>query len=156
MTHPNATLGTLLRTLLDRLDPDVEAAYRSAGLDFRPRFTPVLRALVEHGPQRIKDIATASGQTHSAVSQTVSALQARDWVRLVPGKDSRERIVHLTSSAQARLPALRTQWARTARAAASLDADLGQSLEEVLRRALQALEARSFGERMGERHTDTI
>lgn len=148
MTLPNATLGTLLRALLDRLDPEVEAAYRAAGLDFRPRFTPVLRALDKHGPQRIKDIAAASGLSHSAVSQTVSALQARNWVRLVPGKDSRERFVHPTRACQAKLPALRKQWARTARAAASLDADLGQSLEDVLRQALRALQTRSFGERM--------
>lgn len=148
MTYPNATLGTLLRALLDRLDPEVEAAYRAAGLDFRPRFTPVLRALVEQGPQRIKDISVASGLSHSAVSQTVAALQARNWVRLVSGKDGRERIVHLTRASRARLPALREQWARTARAAASLDADLGHPLEDVLRQALHALETRSFGERM--------
>jgi len=46
------------------------------------------------------------------------------------------------------LPALQAQWQATARAARSLDADLGQSLEQVLRDALQALEQRPFAQRL--------
>ena len=43
MTRVDSSLGTLLRTLIDALDGDVERAYAQAGLDFRPRFTPVVR-----------------------------------------------------------------------------------------------------------------
>jgi len=148
MTMPNATLGTLLRSLLDQLDPAVEAEYAKLGLDYRPRFTPVIRALAKGGPMRIKDIAAGSGLSHSAVSQTVTALVARDWVRLEAGEDSRERIVHLTGYAKAQLPRLKRQWDATAKAAASLDADLGLPLEQVLRDALAALEKTSFAQRL--------
>lgn len=145
---PDATLGTLLRSLLEALDPAVEAQYNALGLDYRPRFTPVIRALDREGPMRIKDIATRSGVSHSAVSQTVSALVARNWVVLKAGEDSRERIVHLTDDAITRLPRLKRQWRATASAAASLDDDLGFSLEQVLRDALTALEKESFGSRL--------
>ena len=145
---PNATLGTLLRSLLDELDPAVEAEYANLGLDFRPRFTPVIRALMQEGPSRIKDIAAGTGLTHSAVSQTISALIERDWVRLETGQDSRERIVHLTDYARSQLPGLKRQWAATARAAASLNEDIGMPLEQVLRSALAALEKKSFAERL--------
>lgn len=145
---PNATLGTLLRSLLEALDPAVEAQYQALGLDFRPRFTPVIRALDREGPLRIKDIADRSGLSHSAVSQTVSALVAGKWVALVPGEDSRERIVHLTGYAKTQLPRLKRQWRVTAKAAASLDEDLGLSLERVLRDALAALERESFTSRL--------
>ncbi|WP_324902840.1 MarR family winged helix-turn-helix transcriptional regulator [Lysobacter sp.] len=148
MTMPNATLGTLLRSLLDELDPAVEAEYANLGLDFRPRFTPVIRALMQEGPSRIKDIAAGTGLTHSAVSQTISALIERDWVRLETGQDSRERIVHLTDYARSQLPRLKKQWAATARAAASLNEDIGMPLEQVLRSALAALEKKSFAERL--------
>lgn len=148
MTMPNATLGTLLRSLLEALDPAVEAQYQALGLDFRPRFTPVIRALDREGPLRIKDIADRSGLSHSAVSQTVSALVAGKWVALVPGEDSRERIVHLTGYAKTQLPRLKRQWRVTAKAAASLDEDLGLSLERVLRDALAALERESFTSRL--------
>ena len=40
------------------------------------------------------------------------------------------------------MPVLQAQWQATAVAARSLDADLGQSLEQVLRKALVALEQR--------------
>lgn len=148
MTMPNATLGTLLRSLLDALDPAVEAEYATLGLDFRPRFTPVVRALVQEGPMRIKNIADRTGLTHSAVSQTVSALAERDWVRLETGQDSRERIVHLTDYAHSQMPRLKQQWAATAKAAASLNRDIGMPLEQVLRDALAALEKNSFGDRL--------
>lgn len=148
MPTPDATLGTLLRSLLDELDPAVAAQYEALGLDYRPRFTPVIRALAKTGPMRIKDIAVQSGLTHSAVSQTVTALVERNWVTLVAGDDSRERIVHLTDYAVEQLPRLKQQWRATAKAAASLDSDLGLSLEQVLREALAALERENFASRL--------
>lgn len=153
----HATLGTLIRSLLDALDPAVADAYAAADLDYKPRFTPVVRALARYGPMRIKDIAEGSGLSHSAVSQTVSALAARKWVALEPGTDGRERIVHLTKYASKRLATLEKQWAITAMAAASLNDDIGQPLESILRKALQALKNKSFAERLEEarlRHTD--
>lgn len=152
MTNPHATLGTLLRALIDQLDSSVAEAYSSSGLDYKPRYTPVIRALWLDGPLRIKDIAQRMGVSHSAVSQTVSALAAGRWVKLEPGTDSRERIVHLTTYAKDKLPALQRHWQATAEAAAGLSEDIGQSLEDVLSSALQALERRPFGERLREAH----
>lgn len=150
MTMQHATLGTLLRSLLDALDPAVADAYAAADLDYKPRFTPVIRALARHGPMRIKDIAEGSGLSHSAVSQTVSALAAGKWIKLEAGADGRERIVHLTQYASARLAALEKQWKITAMAAASLTDDIGLPLEEVLRKALEALQKKSFAARLEE------
>jgi DNA-binding MarR family transcriptional regulator len=150
MTMQHATLGTLLRSLLDALDPAVADAYAASGLDYKPRYTPVVRALARHGPMRIKDIAEGSGISHSAVSQTVSAMTAADWVELKPGADGRERIVRLTKNAKSRLASLEEQWTITAMAAAGLNDDLGFRLEEVLRRALSALREKSFADRLEE------
>ena len=46
------------------------------------------------------------------------------------------------------MPALQAQWRATAVAARSLDADLGQPLEQVLRDALAALAQRPFAQRL--------
>ncbi|WP_317616468.1 MarR family transcriptional regulator [Luteimonas gilva] len=134
--------------MLDALDPAVADAYAAAGLDYKPRYTPIVRALARHGPMRIKDIAQGSGLSHSAVSQTVSALAAAKWVELKAGADGRERIVHLTRYAVSRMAALERQWEITAMAAASLNDDIGQPLEVVLRKALQVLEEKSFAARL--------
>lgn len=147
MTTPHS-LGQLVRTLLDRIDPAVERAYRAGGLDYRPRYTPVLRALAQHGPMRIKDIADAQAVSHSALSQTVSTMVARGWLRTMPGKDARERILHLTPKARSALPRLQAQWLRTATAARSLSAEVGVSLEDTLAKAIAALDRQSFDERL--------
>lgn len=150
MDLQHATLGTLLRALLDQLDPAVEQAYRDLQLDYRPRYTPVLRTLVAQGPCRIKDLAQACGLSHSALSQTVSAMVRAGWLLTAIGEDNRERILQLSPQALQAMPALQAQWQATARAAHSLEADLGQPLEQVLRAALQALEQRPFAQRLQE------
>lgn len=143
-----ATLGTLLRRLIDALDGAVESAYQDAGLDFRPRYTPVIRLLLDAGPMPIRDIARRAGVSHSALSQTVSQLQREGWVELRPGHDRRERVVQPSDKTRRLEPALRNRWAITAAAAASLDAELPCALEPLLRQALEALEAKPFKERL--------
>ena len=51
---PAVGLGTLLRRLLDLLDGDVQRAYDELGLDYRPRYTPVVVALLDLGPSSIR------------------------------------------------------------------------------------------------------
>lgn len=148
MTSPSATLGTLLRSLVEQLDRDVEAAYRADGLDFRPRFTPVVRALEDAGPLRIKDIAKAAGLTHSATSQTVSELVAKGWVVLTPGEDARSRVVSFSPAGLECLPRVKAIWRTVALAAQSLNEDLPVALDEIARAALSALERRPFAARI--------
>ncbi|MCY7306720.1 MAG: hypothetical protein LH632_11335 [Rhodoferax sp.] len=50
-------LGTQLRHLIELLDGDVAQAYADAGLDYRPRYTPVMRVLQQHGSAPIGRIA---------------------------------------------------------------------------------------------------
>ena len=110
----HATLGTLLRALLDQLDPAVEQAYRDQ-LDYRPRYTPVLRTLMAQGPSRIKDLALA-GLSHSALSQTVAAMVRDGWLHAANGEDGRERILQLSRAQRRCLPGAMAGHARAARA----------------------------------------
>lgn len=142
------TLGTLLRHLLEQLDGAVEAAYASAGLDYRPRYTPIVRALRVLGPASIRAVAERAGITHSAVSQTVAQMAKRRLVKLTPGADARERIVALTPAALAMLPQLEKQWALTNAASEALSAELSASLFDVVREALAALDKRPFPDRL--------
>lgn len=148
----SATLGTLLRHLLDLLDGDVEATYRSAGLDYRPRFTPVMRALGESGPSSIRSISRHAGLTHSAASQTVAEMTRRGLVRAGAGEDGRERIVELTSAGAALLPQLRLFWSATGSAADTLSEEIGVDLAAALGAAIRALEDKPFFDRIAEQH----
>lgn len=141
-------LGTLLRHLLDLLDGDVDRAYAELGLDYKPRYTPVVQALVVQGPCSIHEIARAARLTHSAASQTVAQMAAKGLVTVEIGQDLRRRIVRLSPKCEQMLPTLRRQWARAAAAAGALDAELPVSLTEMATAAIRALERVPFRERM--------
>jgi DNA-binding MarR family transcriptional regulator len=148
MSSSASTLGSRVRTLIELLDGEVEAAYAASGLDWRPRYTPVLRTLMSLGPTSIKAVALEIGISHSAVSQTVSQMTRDGLVLLKPGADARERIVALTPKTEAMIPALQRQWAATNTAANQLDAELSAPLSAVLGEAIDALNRRTFGERI--------
>ncbi len=148
MSSSSPTLGTLLRHLIELLDGEVEAAYEAADLSWRPRYTPVLRALMSQGPQTIKAIALKIGISHSAVSQTVTQMVKDELVELRPGKDARERIVNLTPKTEQMIPRLQRQWAAVNLAADTLDQELSAPLSGVVKEAIAALSEQSFGQRI--------
>jgi DNA-binding MarR family transcriptional regulator len=150
MTPPTPTLGTLLRHLIEQLDGAVEAAYRAERLDYRPRYTPVVKALMALGPVSIRALSRQAGISHSATSQTVSQMTREGLVALRPGQDGRERIVALTPRAEAMLPAITRQWRAVNIAADALDAELAVPLSGLLVEAIAALERRPFGERIAQ------
>lgn len=148
-TPSTATLGTLLRHLLEKLDGAVERSYVESGLDYRPRYTPIVRALIKSGPASIRAISQSAGITHSAVSQTVAQMVERGLLELEPGGDARERIVALTPAGKAMVPKLQRHWQATNAAAEMLDRELSMPLADLLREAIDALDRDSFGHRIG-------
>jgi len=144
-------LGTRMRHVLELLDGDVARVYADLGLaDYRPRFSPVVRALVALGPSSIRDIARAIGVTHSAASQTVAQMSRRDLVTLQPGTDARERIVYLTERTRSLRPVIDAEWAATTAAAAELDSELPYPLGELLTAVLRAVERRPMRQRIAD------
>jgi DNA-binding MarR family transcriptional regulator len=144
-------LGTRLRNLLELVDGDVARVYADMDLEgFRPRFTPVVRALVAQGPLSIRDLARAVSVTHSAASQTVTQMEKYGLVTLETGADARQRIVQLTGEARALLPKLDAEWAATTAAAEQFEAELPYSLSELLTEATRMLEQRPFRDRIAD------
>lgn len=144
-----AGLGTRLRHVLEVLDGDVAQVYADLGLaDYRPRFSPVVRALVALGPSSIRDLAAAIGVTHSAASQTVAQMAKSGLVTLEPGADARQRIAHLTDRTRSLLPVINAEWAATGTAAAEMDAELPVPLGEMLTAILRATERRPMRDRI--------
>jgi DNA-binding MarR family transcriptional regulator len=144
-----AGLGTLLRHVLDEMDGDIATVLGDLGTPgYRPRFSPVVRALVALGPVPIRDLAQAIGVTHSAASQTVAQMRSRGFVVIKPGEDARLRVVHLTAKARALLPKIEAEWAATASATAELDAELPFPLAELVPAIAAALARRPFRQRI--------
>ena len=149
MTPDREAVGTLMRHVLELLDGDVATVYRDAGLpDYRPRFSPPVRALVAAGPMSIRDLAAAVGVTHSAASQTVAQMARAGLVTLSPGADARQRIVTLTGLAESLLPTIEAEWAAPAAAMRELDAELPMPLADLLAAVVAVLRERPFRDRI--------
>jgi DNA-binding MarR family transcriptional regulator len=149
MTTP-PTLGTLLRHLIELLDGAVEQSYRDAGLNYRARYTPVVRALLAGEPISIRTISERARITHSAASQTVALMASNGLVQVLAGKDARERVVALSPAARALLPTLERHWRATESAARQLEREIDAPVAAILMSAIEALDRRSFGERIGD------
>lgn len=144
-------LGTQLRHLLELLDGAVEEAYAAAGLLYRPRFTPVMRALLACEPSTIGQIAQAAKISQPAATQTVALMVKEGLVICEPGPlDSRQRQIRLSPRGRAMLPKLRDCWKATQMAADSLDASLPHPLSQSLDEAIKALAVESFGSRVAQ------
>jgi hypothetical protein len=143
-----SVLGTRLRALVELLDEGVDAAYSTTCVGYRARFTPVVRALIADGCVTIQTIADRGGVSHSAASQTVAQMRARGLIELKPGDDRREHKITATPLLTNMLPDIQVVWAATAAAAATLDTDLGISLETLAGRAIVELQRDPFGQRI--------
>ncbi|WP_328916121.1 MULTISPECIES: MarR family winged helix-turn-helix transcriptional regulator [unclassified Streptomyces] len=153
--HPDpAAVGTLLRHVLELLDGDVAKLYEEQGLaEYRPRFSPAVRALLAQGPLSVSDLAAVVGVTHSAASQTAAQMARAGLVTHTPDpRDARRRLVALTPKAHALLPRIEAEWDATAAAMAALDAELSMPLGKLLTEVAEAVHRRPFRDRVAAHH----
>jgi ribosomal protein S18 acetylase RimI-like enzyme len=99
-----------LRALSDRFYALADDLYERAKLPLQSRWLPVLRLLHDRGPASVGEIATAIGQTHSAVSQLAKKLLAGGWLETVASADRRERRLAVTAKAIAAMREARPIW----------------------------------------------
>jgi DNA-binding MarR family transcriptional regulator len=150
-THPDpVAVGTLLRHVLELLDGDVAKIYEEQGHpEYRPRFSPVVRALLAQGPLSIRDLAAAVGVTHSAASQTAAQMARAGLVSHTPDpRDARRRLIELTPKAHDLLPRIEAEWNATTAAMAELDAQLPLPLGDLLAQVAEAVHRRPFRDRI--------
>ncbi|MFY0581159.1 MarR family winged helix-turn-helix transcriptional regulator [Cystobacter fuscus] len=144
-----------MRHLIELLDGDVAQAYVDAGLDYRPRYTPVMRVLAAEESASVGRIAQVAGITQPAATQTIALMKKQGLVTVSAGADGRERVVRLSVEGKRMLPKLQACWAASKAAADSLDAALPYPLSQCLADAIEALRAESFGTRIRNAHTST-
>ncbi|TGV62359.1 MarR family transcriptional regulator, partial [Mesorhizobium sp. M00.F.Ca.ET.149.01.1.1] len=89
-------LGELLRFVGELVDQGAEAQYRALNLNYRARYTPVLRA-VRAGAESVTDITARTRLTQGAISQTIGLMVADGIVARHGLEDGRKSGVHLTA-----------------------------------------------------------
>lgn len=142
-----AGLGELLRHLTDLVDRGSEAAYRAQGLDYRPPYTPVMRALAEEAAG-VGELTDRLAISQGAVSQTAKLMVADGLVSRRPGRDGRRSILALTAKGRRLLGRLQVHWQAVFAAAGDLEDEIGAPLRTYLARAIYALERTGFAQRI--------
>jgi DNA-binding MarR family transcriptional regulator len=142
-------LGTQLRHLIELLDGAVSKAYTDAGLAYRPRYTPIIRALLQSEPISVGQIAKTAGITQPSATQTVGLMVKAGIItsETTPG-DGRQRSIRLTKHGRELVPELQDCWQAVEAAARGLEVDMAFPLSEVLGSAICALHKQSFGARI--------
>src|SRR5690606_1349179 len=141
-----------LHALLRRLDDEIATVYTDRGVEgVRSRFVYPLIRLAHTGPLTIRDLAASLGRTHSAMSQTVTAMRREGLVETAPGEDARTRRVALTDRARKLVPLLEAEWRATEESVAEIDDELPHALSAVVAELERVLERRSLRERLAAR-----
>ncbi|HEY6924299.1 MAG TPA: hypothetical protein VI653_12580 [Steroidobacteraceae bacterium] len=140
-------LGELLRYVAELVEQGAEERYAQLNLNYRARYTPVLRAL-NAGAETITDITTRSHLTQGAISQSVSLMESDGLLSRYSLADGRKTGVRLTPAGRRLVERLEPHWAVTFRAIADLESEIGYPLRRALESTARALERRSFAKRL--------
>lgn len=140
-------LGELLRYVGELVEQGAEEHYRGMRLNYRARYTPVLRAL-QAGAQTVTDITLRTHLTQGAISQTVALLEGDGLIARHAVNDGRKSGIQLTADGRTLVGQLEQHWAATFAAIAHLENEIGHPLRQALEGAAQALERQGFSARI--------
>ena len=141
-----------LRQLQAAMDADIARVYAEARIHgLKPSFVMELLRLHADGPMTITELARSVQRTHSAVSQKVAAMRAAGWVLTTPGADARSKTVTLTAKAASITGRLAAEWRATETAIAEIEAEIPYPLSRVVADIEQALQRKSFHDRIAEK-----
>jgi DNA-binding MarR family transcriptional regulator len=140
-------LGELLRYVGELVEQGAEEHYRTMSLNYRARYTPVLRAL-RAGAQTVTDITARTRLTQGAISQTVALLEGDGLIVRHAVNDGRKSGIQLTEAGRLLVDKLEQHWVATFAAIAALEEEIGHPLRQALESAAQALEKQGFSARI--------
>ncbi|MDR2296772.1 MAG: MarR family transcriptional regulator [Comamonas sp.] len=143
----NPGLGELLRYVGELVEQGAEEHYRTMSLNYRARYTPVLRAL-HAGIQTVTDITASTHLTQGAISQTVGLLESDGLIARHPVNDGRKSSIQLTAAGLELVAKLEQHWVATFAAIAQLEDEISFPLREALEKTAKALEDQGFSARL--------
>lgn len=148
MTRKNEPgLGELLRYVSELIELGAEEHYQQMGLNYRARYTPVLRA-IRSGARTVTEITASTHLTQGAISQTVGHMEADGVITRQRGEDGRKSVLQLTPAGKRLVNKLNAHWRATFEAIEQLESEIGHPLRRVLQEAATALQQRGFAQRL--------
>lgn len=104
-------LGTRLKRLSETFLNDVNKFYQQSGLEFDASWFPIFYLLGRKNKLTIKEIADTLQVSHSAVSQLVTSLQQKGYLKVqTSATDARAKQVMLSAKGTQRLLQVQPVW----------------------------------------------
>lgn len=127
-----------LQRLADTIRKDGALIYKEHGIDFEPKWFPVIYVLKQKGAVSIVDLANEVGIAHPSVIQLVKELEAKKLVKSSSDKiDGRKRLITLSPKAVALITEMQPVWDKIRSAVTEL-----VKTENNLMKAMEETEAR--------------
>jgi GNAT superfamily N-acetyltransferase/predicted transcriptional regulator len=140
-------IGTRCRRNFERLSSEIDNIYKAENVDMSAREFPIVYCVLNRGPLTIADIQKLSGLSHSAISQTVKKLVAKDILFLEKGEDARSKIVAFTDAGNALIEKLTPMWEMARDAMSTALDECNTNILDAFADYEAALENKSFTQR---------
>lgn len=105
-------ISTRLQRLSEQLRKDGALFYKSYGIDFEPKWFPVIYTLHHKGVLSVVEIANEIGYTHPSTISLLKELEKQKLIRSKKDKvDERKRLIVLTAKGQELISQMEPVWA---------------------------------------------
>lgn len=104
-------ISTRLQRLGELLRKDGQQIYKAHGIDFEPKWFPVVYSLAANETLSVVEIAHEIGYTHPSTISLLKELEAKKLVRSRKDKtDTRKRMISLTEKGQQLVTEMKPVW----------------------------------------------
>ncbi|KRD08895.1 MarR family transcriptional regulator [Flavobacterium sp. Root901] len=104
-------ISTRLQRLSEQLRKDGALFYKSYGIDFEPKWFPVIYTLYYKDVLSVVEIANEIGYTHPSTISLLKELEKQKLIRSKKDKiDERKRLIQLTSKGQELIEQMKPVW----------------------------------------------
>jgi DNA-binding MarR family transcriptional regulator len=140
-------IATRLQRLSDRLRKDGLSIYKDHGIDFEPKWFPVIFSLHVKPLMSVVELAHEIGYTHPSTISLLKELEEQNLIRSVKDtKDERRRLIQLTNKGAALIERMKPVWEIMITAITAL-VDTKNNLMKAIVEAEEQLEKQSFLQR---------
>ncbi|MHA4807059.1 MarR family winged helix-turn-helix transcriptional regulator [Flavitalea flava] len=140
-------ISTRLQRLGDQLRKDGHLIYKACGIDFEPKWFPVIYILKQKPVLSVVEIAQEIGYSHPS---TISLLKELEKLKLIRSRkdkmDERKRLLSLTDKGKTLVGQMKPVWIIMEEALASLT-DTTNNLMKAIEEVEQQMERQSFFQR---------
>ncbi|GAA3928249.1 MarR family transcriptional regulator [Chitinophaga oryziterrae] len=137
-------ISTRLQRLADQIRKDGLLIYKANGIDFEPKWFPVIYTLHQKSILSVVEIAAEIGYSHPSTISLLKELEKKKLIRSRKDKsDERKRLLVLTEKGTELVTQMQPVWSVMTEALSSFTTDLIKAIDEVE----EKMEQQSFYQR---------